>query len=67
MEFSRQEYRSGLPFSSKGDLRHQGIKPGSPEFQADSLPFELIDIKLCLFHMIARLCSKYIKLSFSSM
>jgi len=67
MEFSRQEYWSGLPFPSKGDLCHQGIKPGSPEFQADSLQSELIDIKLCSFHMLARLCSKYFKLSFISM
>ena len=30
MEFSRQEYWSGLPFSSPGDLPDPGIKPGSP-------------------------------------
>ena len=29
--FSRQEYRSGLPFPSPGDLPDSGIKPGSPE------------------------------------
>ena len=28
MEFSRQEYWSGLPFSSPGDLTNSGIKPG---------------------------------------
>ena len=27
MEFSRQDYRSGLPFPSAGDLPHPGIKP----------------------------------------
>ena len=27
MEFSRQEYWSGLPFSAPGDLPNQGIKP----------------------------------------
>ena len=27
MRFSRQEYRSGLPFPSPGDLPHPGIKP----------------------------------------
>ena len=32
MEFSRQEYWSGLPFPSPG------IKPESPALQADSLP-----------------------------
>ena len=36
MEFSRQEYWSGKPFPSPGDLLHPGIKPGSPELQADS-------------------------------
>ena len=34
--FSRQEYRSGLPFPSPGDLPNPGIKPGSPALQADS-------------------------------
>ena len=29
MEFSRQEYWSGLPFSSPGDLPDPGIEPGS--------------------------------------
>ena len=29
MRFSRQEYRSGLPFPSLGDLPHPGIKPTS--------------------------------------
>ena len=41
MEFSRQEYWSGLPFSSPGDLPDRGIKPGSPALQADALPSEL--------------------------
>ena len=35
--FSRQEYRSGLPFPSSGDRPDPGIKPMSPELQADSL------------------------------
>ena len=30
MEFSRQEYWSGLPCPSLGDLPHPGIKPPSP-------------------------------------
>ena len=38
MEFSRQEYRSELPFPSPGDLPDPGIKPMSPALQADSLP-----------------------------
>ena len=37
MEFSRQEYWSGLPFPSPEDLRDTGIEPGSPALQADSL------------------------------
>ena len=40
MGFSRQEYWSGLPFPSPGNLPDPGIKPGSPALQADSLPFE---------------------------
>ena len=36
LEFSRQEYWSGLPFPSPGDLPNLGIEPGSPELQADS-------------------------------
>ena len=36
MEFSRQEYQSGLPFPSLGDLPNLGINPGSPAFQVDS-------------------------------
>ena len=41
MGISRQEYWSGLPFPSPGDLPDLGIKPGSPPLQADSLPTEL--------------------------
>ena len=37
MGFSRQEYWSGLPCSSPGDLPNPGIEPGSPALQADSL------------------------------
>jgi len=40
MEFSRQEYWSGLPFLSPGDLPDPGIKLGSPALQADALPSE---------------------------
>ena len=38
--FSRQEYWSGVPFPSPGDLLDPGIKPGSPTLQADALPSE---------------------------
>ena len=37
MGFSRQEYWSGLPFPSPGDLPNPEIEPGSPALQADSL------------------------------
>ena len=40
MEFFRQEYWSGLPFPSSGDLPDPGIEPGSPALQADTLPSE---------------------------
>ena len=41
MGFSRQEYWSGLPFISPGDLPDPGIEPKSPALQADSLLPEL--------------------------
>ena len=40
IKFSRQEYWSGLPFSSPGDLPDPGIEPGFSALQADSLPSE---------------------------
>ena len=40
MEFSRQEYWSGLPFPSPGDLRDARINPQSLALQVDSLPSE---------------------------
>ena len=36
----RQEYWSGFPFPSPGDLPYLVIEPKSPELQADSLPSE---------------------------
>ena len=41
MGFPRQEYWSGLPFPSPGDLPNPRIEPWSPALQADSLPTEL--------------------------
>ena len=38
--FFRQEYWSGLPFPSPGDLPDPGIKPGSPALEADALTSE---------------------------
>ena len=40
MGFSRQEYRSGLPFPSPGDLPDPGMEPRSPALWADALPSE---------------------------
>ena len=37
MKFSRQEYWSGLPCPSPGDLPNSRIKRGRPALQADSL------------------------------
>ena len=49
MRFSRQEYWSGLPFPSPGDLPDPELEPGSSTLQADSLlseppgePYELL-------------------------
>ena len=40
MGFSRQEYWSGLPFPSPGDLPNPGIEPESPTLEADALTSE---------------------------
>ena len=63
MGFSRQEYWSGLPFPSPGDL-DPGIEPGSPALWADALPSEppgksmLLLLLLLLSHFSrVRLCA----------
>ena len=40
MGFSRQEYWSGLPFPSPGDLPNPGVESGSPALQANALTSE---------------------------
>ena len=40
MGFSRQEYWSGLPFPSPGDLSDPGIEPRSPTLGAKALTSE---------------------------
>ena len=40
MEFSRQEYWSGLPFPSPGDLPDPGMEPRSPALQVNALTSE---------------------------
>ena len=49
IEFSRQEYWSGLPFPSLGNLSNPGIKPWSLVLQANSLPSEPPWKENCLF------------------
>ena len=44
MEFSRQDYWSGLPFSSPRGLPDPGIIPASPAWQADSLPLSHLGV-----------------------
>ena len=41
LEFSRQEYQSGVSCSAAGDLPNPGIQLGSPALQVDCLPAEL--------------------------
>ena len=48
MEFSGQEYWSGLSFPSPGDLPDPGIEPESPAFQAESLLSEPPGKPLCV-------------------
>ena len=50
MGFSRQEYWSGLPFPSPGDLSNPGIEPRSPALQADALTSELLVAKILPEH-----------------
>ena len=49
MGFSRQEYWSGLPFPSQGDLPNPGIEPASPALQTDVLPSETPGKPVCRF------------------
>ena len=49
MGFSRQEYWSGLPFSSPADPPNPGIEPRSPALQADSL---LTELQGKIYHMV---------------
>ena len=53
MEFSRQEYWSGLPFPSPGNLPNPGIEPGSLALQADSLLSELSGMPFFFLHEVA--------------
>ena len=67
MGFSRQEYWSGLPFPSPGNLPNPGIEPRSPTLQTDALPSEpsgkSFYVKymecLCNIHISGSLCKSY--------
>ena len=53
MEFLRQEYWSGLPFPSPGDLPDPGVEPRSPALKADPLPPEAPGkLTVCLYNGI---------------
>ena len=63
MGFSRQEYWSGLPFPSPGDLPDPGIEPRSPALQADPLTSEPPDLPIVIFKpcqwSVGALCPEY--------
>ena len=59
MEFSRQEYWSGLPFPSLGDLPNPGIELRSPTLQADTLPSEPQGKPYINHYIIPNLLCKY--------
>ena len=46
MGFSRQEYWSGLPLPSPGDLSDSGIEPRSPALEADALTYTRLKLTL---------------------
>ena len=52
-EFSRQEYWSGLPFTSPADLPNPDIEPRSPALQADSLQSEPVGQPLKIVYIIS--------------
>ena len=55
MEFSGEEYRTGLLFGSPGDLPNPGIKPVSPALQADSSASESQG-KPCFLYVCINTC-----------
>ena len=65
MEFSRQEYWSGLPFPSPGGLPNPGIEPGSPALEADALTSEPPG-KPYQIYMISVYCLPFCRLPFYS-
>jgi len=58
VEFSRQNYWSGLPFPTPGYLPNPGIKPTSPvspELQVDSLPLSPWGSPMTIIIMLIRI------------
>ena len=52
----RQEYWSGFPFPSPGDLPDPGIEPGSPTLWAVSLPSEPPCSLFNCLHVVKHVC-----------
>ena len=53
MQFSKQDYWSGLPRPPPGGLSDPGIEPGSPSLQPDSLPSEPSLQKMHTDHLLS--------------
>ena len=56
MGFPRQEYRSGLPFPSPGDLPDPGIEHTSPDWQVDSIQLRHLGSPINTFSSVAQSC-----------
>ena len=54
MGFPRQEYWSGLLFSSPGDFPDPEIEPMFPAWQVDSLPLSYLESSVFLFIMLIK-------------
>ena len=65
MGFFRQEYWSGLPFPSPGDLPDPGIKPTSSALQADSLPLSHLGYGLHCNFQYLKILPRKIEVSYA--
>ena len=63
MGFPRQEYWSGLPFPSSGDLPDPGFKPESPALAGDSLPLSHQESPMVEIPVIQSLTKNHIDLT----
>ena len=61
MGFSRQEYWSGLPFPSPGDLPDPGIESRSPTLQVDALTSAFTQARRATFGLTTRLRGRRIR------